>query len=117
MALGLLFSTCAFFVMFLSSTPWHIVPVQLLIAASWSCLYVGALRQVTEKDVRKATTTGLLTSIINIGNITGPLIGGFVSEFTGSNRDNMLIATVLTLFAIPLYLRFHNHPVENEKPQ
>jgi MFS family permease len=117
MALGLLFSTSAFFVMFLSSTPWHIVPVQLLIAASWSCLYVGALRQVTEKDVRKATTTGLLTSIINIGNITGPLIGGFVSEFTGSNRDNMLIATILTLSTIPLYLRFHNPPVENEKPQ
>jgi MFS family permease len=117
MALGLLFSTSAFFVMFLSSTPLHIIPVQLLIAASWSCLYVGALRQVTEKDVRKATTTGLLTSIINIGNITGPLIGGFISEFTGSNRDNMLIATILTLSAIPIYLRFHNHPAENEKTQ
>ncbi len=117
MALGLLFSTSAFFVMFLSSTPTHIIPVQLLIAASWSCLYVGALRQITEKDVRKATTTGLLTSIINIGNITGPLIGGFISEFTGSNRGNMLVATILTLSAIPIYLRFPNHLAENAKPQ
>ena len=58
-----------------------------------------------------------LFQIINIGNITGPLIGGFISEFTGSNRDNMLIATFLTLSAIPIYLRFHNHPAENEKTQ
>lgn len=115
MALGLLFSTSAFFVMYLSSIPWHIIPVQLLIAASWSCLYVGALRQVTETDVRKATTTGLLTSIINIGNIAGPLIGGFISEYTGSNRDNMIIATILTLSAIPLYLRFHKRPVKKEE--
>ena len=76
MALGLTFSALVFFTMFLSSTPWHIIPVQILIAASWSCLYVGALRQVTEQDVQKATTTGLLTSIINIGNIIGPFLEG-----------------------------------------
>lgn len=115
MAFGLMFSTSAFFVMYLSSIPWHIIPVQLLIAASWACLYVGALRQVTEKDVRKATTTGLLTSIINIGNIVGPLFGGFISEYTGNNRDNMILATLLTLVALPLYLRFHKRPVKTNE--
>ena len=105
MALGLTFSALVFFTMFLSSTPWHIIPVQILIAASWSCLYVGALRQVTEHDVRKATTTGLLTSIINIGNIIGPLFGGVISEFTGSSKENMLLAALLCAAALPIYLR------------
>jgi MFS family permease len=105
MALGLTFSAVAFFTMFLSSTPWHIIPVQIFIAASWSCLYVGALRQVTEFDVRKATSTGLLTSIINIGNIIGPLFGGVISEFTGSSKENMIVASLLSVASLPIYLR------------
>jgi MFS family permease len=107
MALGLTFSSLAFFTMFLSSTVWHIVFVQLFIAASWSGLYVGALRQVTEHDVRKATTTGLLSLIINCGNIVGPMFGGIIAEFTGTYKENMLIATLMTAIAIPLYLRFN----------
>jgi predicted MFS family arabinose efflux permease len=107
MALGLTFSALAFFTMFLSSTPLHIIPVQLFIAVSWSCLYVGALRHVTEHDVRKATVTGLLTSIINIGNIIGPLFGGVISEFTGSNKENMIVAALLCVTALPIYLRLN----------
>jgi MFS family permease len=107
MALGLTFSALAFFTMFLSSIPWHIIPVQILIAASWSCLYVGALRHVTEHDVRKATVTGLLTSVINIGNIIGPLFGGVISEFTGSSKENMIIAAILSATALPIYLRLN----------
>jgi MFS family permease len=107
MALGLTFSALAFFIMFLSSTPWHIVPVQIVIAVSWSCLYVGALRHVTEHDVRKATAAGLLSSIINIGNIIGPLFGGAISEFTGSSKENMIIATILCVTSLPIYLQLN----------
>jgi DHA1 family quinolone resistance protein-like MFS transporter len=104
LALGFLFSATAFLGLFLSTTAWHIVAVQLSVAASWAFLYVGALRQVTEGNVRKATTTGLLTSIISLGNIVGPLVGGLISELTGIYRENMLVATLLAASALPVYL-------------
>jgi len=103
MSLGLLFSATAFFSMSLAGNAWHIVPVQLLVAASWSCLYVGALRYVTEGDVRKVTTTGLLNSIIYLGNIVGPLAWGAISEITGSHRGNMMVAAVTALSSFFLY--------------
>ncbi len=107
MAVGLTLSSAAFATMALSSAVWHIVVIQLLIAAAWSCLYVGALRQVTDHDVRKATTTGLLTLIINVGNIVGPLVGGVIAEVTGTYQENMVIATLVTALAVPLYFRFN----------
>ena len=104
LTLGLLFSATAFSTMYLSTTAWHIIPVQLLIAASWSCLYVGALREVTEGDVRKSTTTGLLNSIIYLGNIVCPLIGGFISEFIGNYKGNMLLAACMIFPTVPFYV-------------
>jgi len=101
--LGLLFSFLAFFAMSLVTDIWYIVPVQVLVAASWSCLYVGALRDVTERDVRKATTTGLLNSVIYLGNSIGPLVGGAVSELSGGYRGNTLIATSVVFSALLLY--------------
>jgi DHA1 family multidrug resistance protein-like MFS transporter len=104
MILGLFFSAVAFLSMFLSFEAWHIVFVQLFVAASWSFLYVGAIRQVTEKDVRKATSIGLLTSIIYMGNIIGPLFGGMLSEATGSFKGNMMTASIMTSLSLILYL-------------
>lgn len=54
-------------------------------------------------NVRKATTTGLLTSIISLGNIVGPLVGGAVSELSGSFRGNMLVAALLAASALPVH--------------
>lgn len=102
-ALGLFFVSAAFFSMFLSQNIWHIVLVQLMIAASWSFLYVGSLRYVTEGDVRKATTSGLLSSIISLGSIFGPLIGGMISEIIGGYRGNMLIAGIIGASSLLMY--------------
>ena len=50
--------------------------------------------------------------------IQGNVVGHILScSDSGNNRDNMLIATILTLSAIPIYLRFHNHPAENEQAE
>ena len=61
----------------------EIIPIQALLAVSWSCLYVGSLLFLTDKNIEKATSVGLLNSVTSLCAITGPLIGGFIAEFYG----------------------------------
>lgn len=62
---------------------YQIIPVQFLLAFSWSCLYVGSIVFLTGKNVEKATSVGLLNSIIYLSAISGPFIGGIVAELYG----------------------------------
>jgi DHA1 family quinolone resistance protein-like MFS transporter len=101
--LGLSFSFLAFSSMYFATNIWHIVPIQLFVATSWSCLYVGALRNVTETDVRKATVTGLLNSVIQLGSSVGPLVGGTISELSGGYRGNALIAASVIFVSLLFY--------------
>lgn len=71
-----------------------------LLAASWSCLYVGSLKTILERSPEKATASGLLTSTTSLAAIIGPLIGGFVSNFFGGYRSTILVAAVMTLVAL-----------------
>ncbi|MCA1813464.1 MAG: MFS transporter, partial [Halobacteriales archaeon] len=45
---------------------WWVMPLQLLLALSWSLLYVGALAFVMERNVERATSTGLLQSTASL---------------------------------------------------
>jgi len=81
--LGLGVSVLVFTGFALAQNFYQIIPVQVLLAVSWSCLYVGSLLMLTGKNIEKATSIGILNSIIYFSAIAGPVIGGIAAEFYG----------------------------------
>lgn len=57
----------------------QIIPVEVVVAVSWSCLWVGALSFLMRRSVERGTAAGLLYSITYLSSALGPLIGGFVA--------------------------------------
>ncbi len=98
---GLLFSALTFLAFTFARTPVELIPSQLLLGVSWSCLYVGSLKRVLKKNEEKATATGLLSSAISISMIIGSLLGGFLSQLWGFHGPMYLAAA--TTFAALLY--------------
>jgi len=81
--LGLLFSAIVFLAYSLSANFVQIMPIQVILALAWSCLYVGALVLLLKNNEEKATSTGILFSSMSIAGAIGPFLGGMVSEFWG----------------------------------
>lgn len=75
---------------------YQVIPVQFLLAVSWSCLYVGSILSLTERNIEKATSISILNSIICLSAITGPIAGGIVAEFFGM-RGLMFFGAFLSL--------------------
>jgi MFS family permease len=94
--LGLVFSSIVFLMYFFMSSYVQVIPVQLLLGVGWSSLYVGSLLHLLKKNVEKATSTGVLGSIISLAQVAGPLLGGIISQAFGL-RAVMLVACGLTL--------------------
>jgi len=80
---GTLFSALTFLLYSFATTYYHILPMQIFIAASWSCLYVGSMSYLLRRNEEKATCVGILSSIISLSSIIGPLLGGVVSYYFG----------------------------------
>jgi hypothetical protein len=80
------------------------VPGMLLVAGSWSFLYVGSTLFLMNRNVEKATASGLLGSTISLSSVVGSFIGGIVSEYVseafGSEvfgfRAVLLMAVILS---------------------
>ena len=102
-AVGLVSSALTFFTFTLAGSYWEIIPSQILLAASWSCLYVGALRYVMDRNKEKATVTGLLSSTLSISGIIGPVLGGIAATMVGF-KGTIAIATVMSLVALVIFV-------------
>jgi DHA1 family multidrug resistance protein-like MFS transporter len=79
----------------------QLIPVEILLAVSWSCLWVGSLSFLLGRSVERGTAAGLLYSMTYLSAGFGPLIGGFVSE-TWSFRALMFVASGLTFLGLIL---------------
>lgn len=80
---GYLFSAAAFMA-FIPLTIYHQAVVgMILIAFSFSCLYVGSTRLLIETNEEKGTAAGLFNSAIAFATITGSLLGGIILEYYG----------------------------------
>ncbi|MDJ1421116.1 MAG: MFS transporter [Candidatus Methanoperedens sp.] len=55
----------------------------VLIAFSYSCLYVGSVRLLIDTNEEKGTASGLLNSAIAFSTIIGSLLGGAILEYYG----------------------------------
>ncbi|HKZ59182.1 MAG TPA: MFS transporter, partial [Candidatus Thermoplasmatota archaeon] len=77
-----------------------------VLAASWSCLYVGSLKTILARSPEKATASGLLTSTTSMAAVVGPILGGFVSNFFGGYRTTIALAGFMTLGALLIFKIF-----------
>ena len=102
-AVGLVSSALTFFTFTLAGSYWEIIPSQVLLAAAWSCLYVGSLRYVMDRNKEKATVTGLLSSTLSISGILGPVLGGIASTALGY-KSTISIATVMSVIALCIFI-------------
>ena len=80
LAVGLLASVTAFVSYGFATHYLQLIPVEVVVAVSWSCLWVGALSFLMRRSVERGTAAGLLYSITYLSTGLGPLIGGFVSS-------------------------------------
>lgn len=80
---GIGLSAFVFFFYYFATTYLQLLPVQLILGLAWSFLYVGSLLHLIERNVERATSTGLLGSTISMAAVVGPLLGGVVSEIFG----------------------------------
>jgi predicted MFS family arabinose efflux permease len=72
------------FLIYSQSTGYlQLIPVQVLLAAAWSCLYVGALLLLLRNNEEKATATGILFSAVSLSGTVGPFLGGLVAQLWG----------------------------------
>jgi DHA1 family quinolone resistance protein-like MFS transporter len=82
---------------------WYFIVPQVMIAFSWSFMYVGALRFVAERNVEVATSTGHIGAVIALAGIFGPLIGGLVSGLAGNYTTMMFLSAGITVVAIGIF--------------
>ncbi len=95
---GLLVSALAFVAFTFTRNFTEMFPTQIILGMSWATLYVGSLKFVMERNVERATSTGLLNSVMSISAIVGPLIGGSVVVVTLSMGVAQLDAYRWTMY-------------------
>lgn len=95
---GLILSSVTFFSFTLASDYWQIIPTQILLGVSWSLMYVGGLRYLMDRNVEKATVSGLFDSVLSLSSIIGPFIATFVIIFDGY-RTTMYLASILAFIS------------------
>lgn len=91
---GLLLSSLVFFSYTLSKNFYHVMPIQIFLAVSYSCLYVGSLIFLTNRNEEKATCVGILNSTTSVSVIFGSLLGGTISQAYGFHAAMYLAASL-----------------------
>jgi len=92
---GFLLSFITFLSFSVAQIFYHLLPMQVILGCSWSCAYVGSLLYLMKNNVEKATSTGILGSVISLAAVFGSLIGGVIAQFFGFTAT-MYTAEALT---------------------
>lgn len=100
--IGLIFSSITFFTFTLAQSFLQLIPVQIMLGTSWSCLYVGSLVYLMKHNIEKSTSGGILGSLMSLAAVFGSLVGGTLSGLFGF-RATMYTAAGLTLVGFLLF--------------
>ncbi len=101
--IGLLMAIVTFFSFTLAQNFLHLLPIQVILACSWAFMYVGSLLCLMKDNVEKATSSGILTSVIYIAQVFGSLVGGVVAQLFGDFRAPMYVAGIMTIAGFILF--------------
>lgn len=57
------------------------IPVQVGLALSWSCLYLGSLKELMRLNPERSTASGMFQSVLSLAAVAGALLEGFTGVF------------------------------------
>ncbi|MBS3793890.1 MAG: MFS transporter [Candidatus Thorarchaeota archaeon] len=101
--MGLLASAVTFAWFALVTNIIQMIPAQILLGFSWACLYVGALRYVTDRNQEKSTASGLLQSMMSISGVIGPIIATILYFVWPSYTPILLNAMIMSFVAFVIF--------------
>ncbi|MEO0005389.1 MAG: MFS transporter [candidate division WOR-3 bacterium] len=78
---GLFLSILVFIAFGLATRFEQVIPIQIVLALSWSCLYLGTLKQLLRLNPEKSTATGILQSVLSLAAVLGALLEGITGAF------------------------------------
>ncbi len=81
--IGLLLSVVVFLAYGITDNFMQLIPVQVLLALAWSCMFVGALTYLLKNSREKGTVSGLMYSTMYLSAGIGPFLGGVVAQIWG----------------------------------
>lgn len=93
--LGLVASCIAFMLYASAKSYLDVLPMQLVLALSWSALYLGSLKLLSEHNPERGSATGILNSLVGVSNAAGPIVGGVLAQLWGFH-STMYFAAALT---------------------
>jgi MFS family permease len=105
--IGLIMSAVTFFMMTVSYWTYNLpimLGTQVLLGVAWGCLYAGTVRYLLENNEEKASSTGLLNSIISTASLIGPILAMVIIYLGGGYLTILVLATIGTLGTEALFL-------------
>lgn len=108
---GLGASAATFVWISFATTVWDLFPSQVLLGFAWACLYVGALKYVTERNEERSTASGLLQSSLSISGVIGPIYAGLLFAVWASYIPIILFAALMSVVALVIFF-FSNRGTE-----
>ena len=102
-AIGLLSSAVTFAWFPFARSIIEILPSQILLGFAWACLYVGSLKFVTENNEDRSTASGLLTSMLSLSGVIGPIIAASIYSIWPGYVPIMLFAVMISLISLGIF--------------
>jgi len=99
---GLVLSVLVFAAYALVPDYLWLLPVQVLLALSWSLLYLGSLKRLLRRNPEHSTAAGMLQSVIGFAAVTGALVTGITGAW--GYPGVMLGATAFALAGASVFL-------------
>ncbi len=101
-AWGLVISIISFAGMAMVTFFWLMVIPWVILSFAWGFLYVGCLKFVMERNIEKATSTGILNSSMHISRIIGAFMGGIIA-FNFGRLANIYTAALMSSIGLILF--------------
>lgn len=102
--IGYLMTAIVFLSYYLSTEILYLFPFQLLLAFSWGFIWTGSLIYLVSENAEKATSSGILGSVVGLSSVIGPICGGLISQFFGFPAV-FIFAVILSLVSFCLLAR------------
>lgn len=95
--IGFIISILVFIIYGLANNYLQLIPVQIVLAIAYSCLYMGAFNYLLIHNAERGTASGLLYSSSFLANGLGPYLGGSISQIWGYSAVMYLGAALTSI--------------------
>jgi len=93
--LGFILSVLVFAAFGIATDFRQVVPIQVFLALSWSCLYLGSLKELMRVNPERSSAAGMFQSVVSLAAVAGALLEGVTGAF--GYRTIMFVAAGLAL--------------------